>query len=78
MSSRIALYIGNELYPGGGSDPSGTTTTLQQSPLTSPILGLLNQNGGNASQLVYNDGVNPLFRLAESAVLCRWQIQQSW
>jgi hypothetical protein len=61
MSSRIALYIGNELYPGGGSDPSGTTTILQQSPLTSPILGLLNQNASNASQLVYNDGVNPLF-----------------
>ncbi len=61
MSSRIALYIGNELYPGGGSDPSGTTKTLQQSPLTSPILGLLNQSADDSSILVYNDGVNPLF-----------------
>jgi hypothetical protein len=60
-TSRIALYIGNELYPGGGSDPSGTITTLQQSPLTSPVLGLLNQNANDSSQLVYNDGVNPLF-----------------
>lgn len=68
MSSRIALYIGNELYPGGGSDPSGTTTTLQQSPLTSPILSLLNQNGSNANQLVYNDGVNPVFDTSGSYI----------
>lgn len=61
MSSRIALYIGNELYPGAGSDPAGTTTTLQQSPLTSPILSLLNQNGSDTTQLVYNDTINPLF-----------------
>ncbi len=61
MSSRIALYIGDELYPGGGSDPSGTIKTLQQSPLTSPILSLLNQSANDSSILVYNDGVNPLF-----------------
>lgn len=58
---RIALYIGNELYPGNGADPGATITTLQASPLTSPILGLLNQNAGDASQLVYNDGGNPVF-----------------
>ncbi len=59
--SKIALYIGNELYPGGGSDPSGTIKILQQSPLTSPILGLLNQSADHPDQLVYNDGINPLF-----------------
>ena len=59
--TRIALYIGNELYPGSGSDPSGTIKTLQASPLTSPILGLLNQSASDPSQLVYNDAGNPLF-----------------
>jgi hypothetical protein len=54
------MYIGNELYPGGGSDPAGTTKILQQSPLTSPILSLLNQIG-SSTQLVYNDPVNPVF-----------------
>lgn len=60
-STRIALYIGNELYPSAGSDPSGTIQTLQQSPLTSPILSLLNQSGQNSDQLVYNDSTNPVF-----------------
>lgn len=60
-TSRIALYIGNEMYPGQGSDPAGTTKILQQSPLTSPILSLLNQSASDPTILVYNDGVNPLF-----------------
>lgn len=60
-NTRIALYIGNELYPGSGSDPAGTIKTLQASPLTSPILSLLNQNANNPAQLVYNDGGNPVF-----------------
>ena len=59
--TRIALYIGNALYPGQGSDPAGTVQTLQQSPLTSPILGLLNQNAENPDQLVFNDGPNAVF-----------------
>lgn len=59
--SRIALYIGNELYPGTGSEPKHTVTVLQKSPLTSPILGLLNQSASNSKQLVYNDGTYPLF-----------------
>ena len=58
---RIALYIGNSLYPGSGSDPSGTIKKLQQSPLTSPILSLLNQSASNPDQLVYNDASNPVF-----------------
>lgn len=61
VDSRIALYIGNELYPGAGSDPKHTIAVLQKSPLTSPILGLLNQSAANPKQLVYNDGINPLF-----------------
>lgn len=60
-TSRIALYIGNELYPGSGSDPAGTTKILQQSPLTSPILSLLNQISPTSTELVYNDPVNPVF-----------------
>lgn len=59
--TRIALYIGNELYPNQNSDPSGTVKILQQSPLTSPILGLLNKSAENAQQLVYNDATNPVF-----------------
>ncbi|MEM1322554.1 MAG: hypothetical protein AAGG75_19980 [Bacteroidota bacterium] len=58
---RIALYVGNEVYPSAGSDPSGTIKTLQQSPLTSPILGLLNQSASNPSELVFNDATNPLY-----------------
>jgi hypothetical protein len=57
---RIALYIGDELYPGTGYDPS-TISTLQQSPLTSPILSLLNASAQDQSLLVYNGGDNPVF-----------------
>ncbi|GAB4197722.1 MAG: hypothetical protein Tsb002_32100 [Wenzhouxiangellaceae bacterium] len=63
-SPRIALYIGNEIYPGSGSDPCSTIRTLQSSPLTSPILGLLNKSGHNPDLLVYNDASNPLFNTA--------------
>lgn len=59
--TRIALYIGNELYPGASPDPSVTIQTLQASPLTSPILSLLNQSAQNPNQLVYNDATNPVF-----------------
>ena len=55
--SRIALYIG--LYVGPGTDT--TIKILQESPLTSPILGLLNQSAPHPDQLVYNDSNNPLF-----------------
>lgn len=58
---RIALYIGNSLYPGGGNDPSDTISILQNSPLTSPILSLLNQSAQNPDNLVYNDAANPVF-----------------
>lgn len=61
MSTRIALYIGNEMYPGSGQDPASTIKTLQGSQLTSPILSLLNQSGQDSSQLVYNDASNPVF-----------------
>jgi len=61
MSSRIALYIGNELYPGNGSDPSGTTKILQQSPLTSAILGLVNTNPIGPTEVDFNDSINGLF-----------------
>lgn len=54
--TRIALYIGNALYPSQGCDPSGTVKSLQQSPLTNSILSLLNQSAANPDQLVYNDG----------------------
>lgn len=60
-STRIALYIGNELYPGTGQDPASTIKTLQASPLTSPILSLLNQSAQDATKLVYNDAPNPVF-----------------
>lgn len=60
-TTRIALYIGNELYPGASPDPSVTIKTLQGSPLTSPILSLVNQSGQNPDQLVYNDATNPIF-----------------
>lgn len=57
---RIALYIGNELYPTGNVIPKAAITTLQSSPLTSPILSLLNNDTDN-NTLVYNDGTNPMF-----------------
>lgn len=57
---RIALYIGNELYPTGNIIPQATIATLQGSPLTSPILSLLNYDSNN-NTLVYNDGPNPMF-----------------
>lgn len=66
--TRLALYIGDELYPSPGSDPTSTVRTLQQSALTSPILGLLNQNAGNADQLVFNDGTNPVFDTSGSYI----------
>jgi hypothetical protein len=59
--TRIALYIGNSLYPSGVIDPDRTVEILQNSPLTSPILSLLNQNADNPEQLVFNDGTNPVF-----------------
>ena len=59
--TRIALYIGNEIYPGQGSDPAATVQKLQQSPLTSPILSLVNQSAQNPDQIVYNDASNELF-----------------
>lgn len=59
-TTRIALYIGNELYPSGNTVPQGTITTLQSSPLTSPILSLLNNDISN-NTLVYNDSSNPMF-----------------
>ena len=60
-NSRIALYIGNSLYPGPSTDPGSTIKKLQNSPLTSPILSLLNHSAQNPSQLVYNDAGNPVF-----------------
>jgi len=59
--SRIALYIGNELYPASGSDPAATVKKLQKSQLTSPILSLVNQSGSDSSQICYNDATNPIF-----------------
>ena len=59
-TTRIALYIGNELYPTGNTIPTATIATLQASPLTSPILSLLNNDTSN-NTLVYNDGGNPMF-----------------
>lgn len=61
MATRIAVYIGNELYPGNGSDPAGTIKTLQSSPLTSPILSLLNLSAKDTSQLVYNNTPNAVY-----------------
>lgn len=59
-TTRIALYIGNELYPSGGMINYTNIATLQSSPLTSPILSLLNCDSNN-NTLVYNDGTNPMF-----------------
>jgi len=55
---RIALYIGNVLYPGEHSHPGATIDMLKMSPLTSPILSILNSHG---SELVFNDPENPVF-----------------
>lgn len=62
-SPRIALYIGNELYPTNGTVQQDTINTLQGSPLTSPILSLLNHDSNN-NTLVYNDGTNPMFDIS--------------
>jgi hypothetical protein len=59
-SPRIALYIGNELYPTNNVIPKATITTLQGSPITSPVLSLFNNDTIN-NTLVYNDGTNPMF-----------------
>jgi len=59
-NTRIALYIGNELYPTNNVVPQDTINILQGSPLTSPILSLLNHDSNNDT-LVYNDGTNPMF-----------------
>jgi hypothetical protein len=58
---RIALYVGDEVYPVGGTDPAETVGILQQSPLTSPILSLVNRSAAQPDQLVYNEASNPLF-----------------
>ena len=58
-SKRIALYVGDELYPANGVIQTATIQELQSSALTSPILGLLNNDGGNT--LVYNDPQYPMF-----------------
>ncbi|WP_340202083.1 glycoside hydrolase family 18 protein [Ascidiimonas sp. W6] len=60
-NTRIAIYLGNSLYPTVGNNPDTTIKILQNSPLTSPILSLLNQSAANPDQLVYNDGGNPVF-----------------
>lgn len=52
-SKRIALYIGDELYPVNGVIQTATIQALQASPLTSAILCLLNDDG--TGPLVYND-----------------------
>jgi len=62
MSTRIALYIGNSLYPNASTDPSGTIKILQNSPLTSAIMSLLNHDS-TTNELVYNDGGNPVFNI---------------
>lgn len=59
-SKRIALYVGDELYPANGIIQTSTIQALQASPLTSPILCLLNGDTTN-NTLVYNDGTNPMF-----------------
>lgn len=52
---RIALYIGNELYPNQNNDPYATIDRLHRGPLTSPIVGMV--NGG--APLVLNNGSHP-------------------
>lgn len=66
-TTRIALYIGNELYPTNNVIPQSTIDTLQDSPLTSPVLSLLNYDSGN-NTLVYNDGANPMFNSSGSFI----------
>lgn len=58
---RIALYIGNELYPTNNVIPTQQIQILQSSPLTSPILSLLNASESNQDLLVYNDSSNPMY-----------------
>ena len=48
------------MYPTSGN-VEATIDQLQKSPLTSPILSLLNQSASNPSVLVYNDGGNQVF-----------------
>lgn len=60
-SERIALYIGNEMYPVNGASLEPMINQLHSSPLTSPILSLVNQSGANPDLLVYNDASNPIF-----------------
>ena len=55
MSKRIALYIGDELFPNQINDPYATIATLHNSPLTTAILGCVNAG----EYLVFNDGGNP-------------------
>lgn len=57
---RIALYVGNPLYPANNEIPWETIQILQLSPLTSPILGMLNHNN-NSDTLVFNDNENVVF-----------------
>lgn len=57
-NSRIALYVGDELYPHQANDPYASIATLQRSPLTSAIMGCVNVYQG---ALVFNDSFNPLF-----------------
>lgn len=65
-TNRIALYIGNEIYPhsapsdNANIDPYATVARLQNSPLTSPILSGLNFDSGTNS-LVYCDGGKQIF-----------------
>jgi hypothetical protein len=54
-NSIIAIYIGDELY----SSNSNIIQILQDSPLTCPILSLVNE--GSNQTLVYNENDNPLF-----------------
>lgn len=59
--TRIALYIGNELYPTATFDPAENIAQLQGSPLTSAILSLLNNFESAPTILYYNDNTNPVF-----------------
>lgn len=59
-SKRIALYVGDELYPAGGVIQTTTIQALQASPLTSPILCLLNASG-TTGPLFYNENTQPMF-----------------
>lgn len=56
--NRIALYLGDEIYPTAKNNPSETIRRLANSALTSPILSLINQND---NKLIFNDNRNYLF-----------------